>query len=79
MNARLLANVLRPRPEPKPAQSFVPSMLDHFDRMEPTRSRELKPSQRLRIQRDTRRILRRTFACLALAVACLAVLTHFAH
>ena len=79
MNARLLANVLRPRPEPKPARSFVSSMLDHFDRMEPTRSRELKPSQRLRHRRDLRRILRTLLTSVALVAACLAALAHFAH
>jgi len=81
MNARLLAKLLRPRgaPKPKPHPSFVSSMVECFDYMEPTRSSEMKPSERLRHRRDLRRMLRTLLASAAMVAACVAALIHFAH
>ena len=66
MNAALFRNVLRR----KPAPAIVPYLIDAFDRCDPTRSREQKPSDRLREQRHMRRLVR---GLLRLAV-CVAVL-----
>lgn len=54
MNAALFRDILRR----KPAPAIVPFLIDSFDRCDPTRSRELKPSQRMREARHTRRLLR---------------------
>lgn len=46
----------------------MPYLIDAFDRCDPTRSREQKPSVRMREARHVRRLLRATlFAVLALA------------
>lgn len=69
MIARLRARLCRP-----PAPAIVPFLWEAFDRCDPTRSREKKPSVRMREAWHVRRLLRAVmFACLEF-VALLAVL-----
>lgn len=53
MNARLRARLYR-----QPAPAIVPFLWDAFDRCDPTRSREQKPSARAREARHLRRVVR---------------------
>ena len=63
MNARLFFAARRQAPP-----AIVPYLIDAFDRCDPTRSREQKPSVRMREARHVRRLLRAVmFACLAIA------------
>lgn len=52
MNARLRARLCR-----QPAPAIVPFLWDAFDRCDPTRSREQKPSVRMREARQARRVV----------------------
>ena len=69
MNAALFRNVLRRQPAP----AIVPHLIDAFDRCDPTRSREAKPSVRMRNAWHARRFWLALFRAL-LAAAVLAVL-----
>lgn len=63
MNARLRARLYR-----QPAPAIVPFLWDAFDRCDPTRSREQKPSVRAREERHVRRLMRAlAFSLLAVA------------
>ena len=60
------------------APAVTGTMVEIFDHMDPTRSHECKPSERLR-QRYTMRRALRTFAkCIALAATLILVVAHFA-
>ena len=69
MNAALFRNLLRREPMPR---TTVRALVDSFDRCDPTRSRESKPSERMREARYTRRVLR-SFLSALLAFAGLLV------
>lgn len=60
MNARLRARLYR-----QPAPAIVPFLWDAFDRCDPTRSHEAKPSQRARNAHQIKRSMR--YLALALA------------
>lgn len=63
MNARLRARLYR-----QPAPAIVPFLWDAIDRCDPTRSREQKPSVRMREARHMRRLVRASmFAVLAVS------------
>lgn len=65
MNARLAARLLRP--ERQRIHSDTPrALLDCFDRMDPTRSHELRPSVRFRNARQERRLFRTLLLCVGL-------------
>lgn len=65
MTPRLRARLYR-----QPAPAIVPFLWDAFDRCDPTRSREQKPSVRMREARHMRRAIRASMFCL-LALTCL--------
>jgi len=67
-NRRLEFAILRRQPAP----AIVPFLIDSIDRCDPTRSRESKPSQRMREARHARRVLR-SFLSALLAFAGLLV------
>lgn len=65
MNVRLVRAASRNCP------AIVPFLWDAFDRCDPTRSHESKPSVRAREDRHTRRIIRSVLAWVVLAVVAL--------
>lgn len=67
-NRRLQFALMRRQPMP----AIVPFLIDSIDRCDPTRSRESKPSERMREARYTRRVLR-SFLSALLAFAGLLV------
>ncbi len=69
MNARLRARLCR-----QPAPAIVPFLLDAIDRADPTRSREQKPSVRMREARHVRRLLRATLISMLAVCGLLALL-----
>lgn len=72
MNARLRARLCR-----QPAPAIVPFLLDAIDRADPTRSREQKPSVRMREARHMRRLVRAyLFALLTVAFLLAALLSN---
>lgn len=74
MHAALFRSVLRRKPMPRAAVSAV---VDAFDRCDPTRSHEAKPSDRLRSERHTRRALRALFRALLAVAVLVALLSRF--
>lgn len=74
MNAALFRNLLRREPMPR---TTVRALVDSFDRCDPTRSRESKPSERMREARYTRRVLRALFRVVLACIALAALLSHF--
>lgn len=73
MNARLRARLIR-----QPAPAIVPFLLDAIDRADPTRSREQKPSVRMREARHMRRLVRSVlFSVLAISALALALLSNY--
>jgi hypothetical protein len=77
MTPRFPARLMR-RPAEVIHPVTVPSILQLIDAADPTRSRECKPSERLRQQYRERRFLRSFAKGMVLVIACLAVLVHFA-
>lgn len=71
MNAILFRNIIRS----KPAPAIVPYIIDAFDRCDPTRSHEQKPSARLQTARRERRLVLSVTACLFALCVLAAVLT----
>lgn len=71
MNARLRARLCR-----QPAPAIIPFLWDAFDRCDPTRSREQKPSVRAREARHLRRIVRAVAFAVFATAGLLAVLIH---
>ena len=69
MNARLRARLCR-----QPAPAIVPFLLDAFDRCDPTRSREQKPSVRMREARQARRVVHVSLFTMLAVCGLLAVL-----
>lgn len=69
MNARLRARLYR-----QPAPAIVPFLWDAFDRCDPTRSREQKPSVRAREERHVRRVMRAFLFSVLAVVGLLAAL-----
>jgi hypothetical protein len=72
-NRRLEFAILRRQPAP----AIVPFLSDSFDRCDPTRSRESKPSVRMREARHTRRIWRPFFRFVLAVIALAALLSSF--
>lgn len=70
MSSRLFMAAKRKAPP-----AIVPFLLDAIDRCDPTRSREQKPSVRMREARHMRRLVRASLFCLLAAVGLLAALT----
>lgn len=70
MSPRLRARLYR-----QPAPAIVPFLWDAFDRCDPTRSREQKPSVRMREARHMRRLVRASLFCLLAVVGLLALLS----
>ena len=69
MNARLRARLCR-----QPAPAIVPFLLDAIDRADPTRSREQKPSVRMREARQARRVVHVSLFTMLAVCGLLAVL-----
>ena len=74
MNAALFRNLLRREPMPR---TTVRALVDSFDRCDPTRSHEAKPSVRMREARHARRMLRALFRVLLAFIWLVALLSHF--
>lgn len=58
----------------QPSPAIVPFLIDAFDRCDPTRSHEAKPSTRLREARHARRMFRAMFRVLLIGIALTALL-----
>lgn len=53
--------------------TIVPFLVEAFDRCDPTRSHEAKPSERLRTQHQFRNAMRALALCTVIAAALLAI------
>lgn len=73
MSPRLLLNSRR-----KAAPAIVPYLFEAFDRCDPTRSREAKPSERERQRHELRRKVRTFVVSAALVATFAALIVHFA-
>ena len=71
-NVRLWMALRRP-----PMPEIVPFLWESIDHMDPTRSRESKPSARMREARYMRRMWRATFRFALACIAVAALLSHF--
>ena len=76
MNPAPFRNLLRREPMPRAA---VLGVIDAFDRCDPTRSHEEKPSTRMRELRHTRRLLRALFNVALGTCVVFALVLSFAH
>ena len=72
MAPALFRALLRRQPSP----AIVPFLIEAFDRCDPTRSHEAKPSDRLREARHTRRLLRALFRVVLVCIALAVLLSH---
>lgn len=74
MKNRRLAFALLAR---QPAPTIVPFLIEAIDRCDPTRSRELKPSVRMRHRADSVRVVKALVWCGFAAVSLLAIVAYF--